>query len=104
MCRSLGVSLKRFHGWTPSDDDPVEWDETERDWMLALDDWEHELCPLCGLPRDVCEDPRAEFDLAAEPVICWGTAHRIQAARQWETDHPHDRNRGALKIRLTTSQ
>ena len=29
-------------------------DQTERDWMLALDDYEHSLCPRCGMPVSVC--------------------------------------------------
>lgn len=39
----------------------VEWDDTEREWMLALESWENdELCPLCGWPKDVCQDPQTE--------------------------------------------
>ncbi|RIY26578.1 hypothetical protein CJI51_02995, partial [Bifidobacteriaceae bacterium WP021] len=35
----------------------MEWDETERAWMLALDEYENTvLCPLCGMPSKFCHD------------------------------------------------
>ncbi len=44
-------SHRRITGYTPE----TEWDETEREWMLALDDYEHSLCPQCGMPISVCQ-------------------------------------------------
>lgn len=38
--------------------------------MLALQEWRDTLCPLCGLPREVCTDPSAEFKWHAEPIRC----------------------------------
>jgi hypothetical protein len=81
----LGVSYKRFQGWEPTTvyayDDAgrmvssrpeVEWDDTERAWMLALATWrDDEVCPLCGWPKDVCRDPMSEWSLEATlPVRC----------------------------------
>lgn len=49
----------------------VEWDQTEQDWMLALDAWEASLCPMCGWPREVCQAPEAEWSLEATlPTRC----------------------------------
>jgi hypothetical protein len=37
----------------------VEWDDTEVGWMDALAWWrEQALCPLCGWPKSICQDPR----------------------------------------------
>lgn len=33
----------------------VEWDETEQNWMLALQDYRDSLCPLCGGPTEICQ-------------------------------------------------
>lgn len=56
-CRRLGISLKRFHGWEPTGGDRVEWDQGEREWMLALDMYERtKICPICGNTRDFCGD------------------------------------------------
>lgn len=58
--RSLGVSLKRFRGWTPSPEDPAEWDDVERDWMLALETYERaHVCPVCGMDTRFCHDEQA---------------------------------------------
>lgn len=36
----------------------VEWDDTEQAWALALGSWRDEhLCPLCGWPKEICQDP-----------------------------------------------
>lgn len=58
----------------------VEWDETERAWMLALDEYDASLCPLCGLPRSECQDPSAENRAeAGAPIRCHVTTARIRA-------------------------
>lgn len=57
----------------------VEWDETERAWMLALDEYEAGLCPMCGLPSELCQDPSAEGRAEAGlPIRCHVTTARIQ--------------------------
>lgn len=57
MAHGLGISYKRFLGWTPSPDDPVEWDQGERDWMMALDIYETaHKCPVCGMDTGFCHD------------------------------------------------
>lgn len=49
----------------------VEWDETERAWMLALNEWrEKHLCPLCGWPKEICQDPTNEGQFVAEGYRC----------------------------------
>ncbi|WP_301335601.1 hypothetical protein [Bifidobacterium breve] len=37
---------RRITGYTPE----TEWDATEREWMLALDEYEHSLCPNAACP------------------------------------------------------
>ena len=33
----------------------VEWDDAEREWMLALEHHEAtDLCQLCGMPKSIC--------------------------------------------------
>ncbi|MDF7665734.1 hypothetical protein [Bifidobacterium sp. ESL0745] len=55
--RSIGISYKRFLGWEPTPGDDVEWDETEREWMLALQEYEASFkCPRCGMPIEFCHD------------------------------------------------
>ena len=69
MARSLGISYKRWLGWRPTPEDPVEWDEYERDWMMALDTYERaHKCPVCGMDISFCHDRhavRAAFSGAA---------------------------------------
>lgn len=92
----MGISYKRWMGWTPTPDDPVEWDETEREWMRALADYEASLCPLCGLPRSVCQSPEAELRLKSDVHICWATAHMQIAADNWRKGNEKSPYSGAL--------
>ena len=57
---------RRITGYTPES----EWDQTERDWMLALDDYEHSLCPRCGMPVSVCHDELTPTRYTAEAGVC----------------------------------
>ncbi|GAB3166599.1 hypothetical protein GCM10027059_25790 [Myceligenerans halotolerans] len=94
----LGISYKRMQGWEPRtiyeyDTDgrlvasrpEVEWDDTERAWMLSLAAWRTEhVCPLCGMPREICQAPETEFNLEVPlPTRCHVTTaiKRAQAAR-----------------------
>lgn len=62
----------------------VEWDETERAWMLALDEYDASLCPLCGLPRTECQDPSAENRAeAGMPVRCHVSTARIRRQEEY---------------------
>lgn len=62
----------------------VEWDETEQAWMLGLEQWRTDLiCPLCGWPKSVCQDPKTEFRVEVpEAVRCHVTTalHLAQKA------------------------
>ena len=90
ICRQLGISYKRFLGWMPSRGDEVEWDETERNWMRSLAEYERSLCPMCGLPRTICQDPKGELTLHAETSVCWATAHMQQAMKRWTDANGRD--------------
>jgi hypothetical protein len=55
--KSLGISYKRWLGWEPNAQDNTEWDDTEREWMLALQTYENaHVCPVCGMDTDFCHD------------------------------------------------
>ena len=105
--RALGISYKRFQGWEPTTtyqyDDTgrmvssrpeVEWDETEQDWMLALETWERdEVCPMCGWPKEICQAREAETMLEVPPPTrCHVTTavKRAQDARAQQGGGKHD--------------
>ena len=79
----------------------MEWDETEREWMRALEEYDSSLCPLSGLPRSVCQSPDAEFGLHADVSICWVTAHMQESMRQWQDSNKTSPARNALVAHLT---
>ena len=46
----------------------VEWDETEQAWMRALEHYRTEMiCPSCGWPKEICQDPMTEFKVEVPP-------------------------------------
>lgn len=90
-------SHRRIIGYRPE----PEWDETEREWMRSLAQYEATLCPLCGLPRDICQSPDAEFGLHADVSICWATAHMREAMRQWQDANKTSPARDALVAHIT---
>ena len=67
--------------------------------MLALDDYEAAICPGCGLPLEVCRN--GEFQIDHEARVCWGSAHRAIAVKQWREEHPKDANGDHLMTMLT---
>ncbi|MFR1605593.1 MAG: hypothetical protein ACLSUZ_03360 [Bifidobacterium pseudocatenulatum] len=62
-------------GWRPSKGDEVEWDETERNWMRSLAEYERSLCPMCGLPRSICQDPKANYIACRNQRLLGHCAH-----------------------------
>ena len=85
--RGLGISYKRFLGWEPTDGDSVEWDGTEREWMLALDSYEtSHKCPVCGMDTEICHDEHAVRTLFAGAGVetCFVGAMREQAMQRFE--------------------
>jgi hypothetical protein len=56
-----------------------EWDQATRELALAYD--LVDLCPLCGGPSYLCQDPEmAEGWKAGDPVRCHATTARLQRA------------------------
>lgn len=52
----------------------TEWDETEQAWMLALQDYRDSLCPLCGWPTTICQEPLNAHNFRAKlPTRCYVT-------------------------------
>ena len=68
--------------------------------MRALADYESTLCPLCGLPRSVCQTPEA-----IRPALGRGhllaTAHMQESMRQWQDSNKTSPARNALVAHLT---
>lgn len=88
---------RRITGYTPES----EWDQTERDWMLALDDYEHSLCPRCGMPVSVCHDELTPTRYTAEAGVCQISLMRDTAAEDWRKQH--DGEAGIKTMSLTTA-
>lgn len=75
----------------------VEWDDTERAWMLALQQWrDEELCPLCGRPKDVCQDPSAEFAFEVPPPTRCHITTALRQAQDTYMKGPHADHPDAL--------
>ena len=106
----MGISHKRFMGWEPTTtylyDDAgrliestpeTEWDESQRDAMLALQRYrETEQCPKCGGPKWLCQSPEAENAYAAgDPVRCHITTVIMEAQRGY-SEGPHAPHEQAL--------
>lgn len=74
-------------GWTPTEDDPVEWDEIERMWMRALNLYEAtHICPLCGLDMSICHDEN-EFNKRykhADVYLCFASQAREFALQKYQ--------------------
>lgn len=71
-----------------------EWDDVERDWMLALEDYRRNvLCPCgCGYPAEVSQDPMTEFRAYAGPVRCHVRTALVRAQKdQQGVPHPEGR-------------
>lgn len=57
-----------------------EWDEQTRETVMALEGVD--LCPLCGRPSEVCQDPERQFDWAVpEPTRCHASTALMAAQR-----------------------
>lgn len=109
MARTLGLSEKRILGWEPTEthvheyDDAgrlvrttvtrePEWDDQQRANMLALAEYEADLC-ACGLPKDVADtDPDLRAKYRTCPV-CAGLAK--EARRQHKADESAVRHLGS---------
>lgn len=82
----MGISYKRFRGWTPTESDETEWDETEQAWMLALDLYEHtHICPLCGMDTAICHDEEKFEQLfdGADVYMCFASQAREFALQKY---------------------
>jgi hypothetical protein len=66
-----------------------EWDEATRDLALALDSVD--MCPICGGPSYLCQDPQRQDDWqAADPIRCHAQTARLQRAKNvTEETNPH---------------
>lgn len=63
----------------------VEWDEEQRDLMVALSWYRDQICPLCGWLVEVCGDPQnANLIEATLPSRCYVTTN-IDVAQEAET-------------------
>lgn len=58
-----------------------EWDDEERDKMIALAAWEATRCALCGGPVDECQTLEAERRFEGVPPI---RCHRTDAIKRYQ--------------------
>lgn len=93
------MSLKRFHGWISTDDE-VEWDDTERSWMLALQAYENRLCPLCGMDTSICHDEEKTRALytGVQVELCFVTQMRERAMEAYESSGSVDTHAQTTKL------
>lgn len=97
------MSLKRFDGWTPTPDDPVEWDERERLWMLSLQEYENRLCPICGMDSLICHDQDRFEALHAQgrTELCFAQYERNRALGEYrDSGAPDPLAEGAITVSL----
>ena len=65
----------------------VEWDDAEREWMLALEHHEAaDLCQLCGMPRAVCRSYEIDGMVAVDSERCHVSAAIARKRRSDERD------------------
>jgi hypothetical protein len=66
-----------------------EWDTATRDLVLALD--AVDMCPRCGGPAYLCQDPERQYDWdVSAPVRCHATtAIRERQRGVTEKTNPH---------------
>lgn len=63
----------------------VEWDEEQRDLMVALQEFrDTKICPLCGGLKKFCGDSATERLIEPTVVRCY-VASRIEAERDKES-------------------
>lgn len=72
----------------------AEWDEPEQTWMLALQYYRDGLCPLCGMPAEVCQAPENEMKVKSPPptrchfTTAVGVRRDAQTSGQVKVNHP----------------
>lgn len=76
-------------GRTPDPGAPV-WSDQDRDIAVAWVVWQETLCPLCGLPRDVCHDPDAVREWTGETQVCWITERQQKAMKRLRAQQSPD--------------
>jgi hypothetical protein len=66
-----------------------EWDQATRDLVLALD--AVPMCPHCGGPTYLCQDPERMDDWqAGDPIRCHATTARLERQKSvTEETNPH---------------
>lgn len=73
-----------------------EWDDVEVGWMLALQHWRESICPSCGWPKAICQDPTTEFRLNVPlPTRCHVTT-AVDRAQESYSSLPGARLGGLL--------
>lgn len=81
------------------------WDEDQRAWMLALAEYEADLCTECGSPKSVCQDPDSDRRNPRAKWIYWpkslGECHVTTAGRLFKQKEDDGRAliRGVIRVR-----
>lgn len=71
-----------------------EWDDEERDKMIALAAWEDSCCPICKGPAEECQSIEAERRFEGVPPI---RCHRTDAIIRYQNNAGnYERDRALL--------
>lgn len=98
------MSVKRLNGWEPTEvttyeyDDAgrvtrtitrreSEWDESERQWALALLEFEASKCPGCGGVWEETTDPKSEGRWNVPPPVRCHRCTALAVAQHGEKYH-----------------
>lgn len=88
----MGWEPKTFYGYNDSgrlveSQLEPEWDDAERAWMLALEQYRRELlCPVCGLVKELCRDQANEKKFVAGFDRCFAATSIIREQEALGTD------------------
>lgn len=68
----------------------VEWDDTERAWMLALEEYRSDLlCECgCGFPKKISQAPETEFSVEVPPPTRCHIRTALAADQKAAEDRP----------------
>lgn len=61
-----------------------EWDEETRNLVLAND--QVDLCPRCGRPTFICQDPANQFNWKAQPPVRCHATTALRLAQKGVTE------------------
>lgn len=61
------------------------YDDNEREAWIALQEYENDLCPKCGLRRSICSNPDTPY--YPQRSVCYTMAAQEVIERRWRERH-----------------